>query len=285
MRKCTWTRPHERPGNLLDLDVASTFNVVGMEWSIQQIARLAGTTSRTLRHYDDIGLVPPSRIGLNGYRYYDGPALIRLQRVLLLRDLGLGLPQIADILVHQHDEAAALTTHLSLLRQEQDRLAQQIVAVEDTIQALQGDTALMAETMFNGFDHTKYKAEVEQRWGEAAYARSDAWWRGISDAERQDWMTQVEQLNTDWAAAAEAPNITAQSPEAQELAARHIAWLQGVPGTPAANPDGDLFGYVRGLAEMYVADERFAANYGGAENATFVRDALVAYMDDDAPEF
>src|SRR5690625_4269366 len=80
MRKCTWTRPHERPGNPLDLDVASTFNVVGMEWSIQQIARLAGTTSRTLRHYDDIGLVPPSRIGLKGYRYYDGPALIRLQR-------------------------------------------------------------------------------------------------------------------------------------------------------------------------------------------------------------
>lgn len=182
--------------------------------------------------------------------------------------------------------AAALTTHLSLLRQEQERLAQQIVAVEDTITALQGDAALMAETMFNGFDHTQYKAEVEQRWGEAAYARSDGWWRGLSDAERQDWMVQVKQLNADWAAAAaaEAPHITVHSPEAQELAARHIAWLRGVPGTPAARPDGDLFGYVRGLAEMYVADERFAANYGGVENATFVRDALRAYIDDDAPK-
>src|SRR5690625_4898104 len=160
MRKCTWTRPHERPGNPLDLDVASTFNVVGMEWSIQQIARLAGTTSRTLRHYDDIGLVPPSRIGLNGYRYYDGPALIRLQRVLLLRDLGLGLPQIADILVRQHDEAAAVTSHRALLRQEQGRLAQQIVSAGVTIEAPQGDTALLAETMFNGVGHSKYKAGV-----------------------------------------------------------------------------------------------------------------------------
>ena len=60
--------------------------------SIQDIARLAGTTSRTLRHYDDIGLLEPSRIGANGYRYYDQHALVRLQRILLLRDLGLGLP-------------------------------------------------------------------------------------------------------------------------------------------------------------------------------------------------
>ncbi|HEV7741419.1 MAG TPA: MerR family DNA-binding transcriptional regulator, partial [Pseudolysinimonas sp.] len=51
-----------------------------MDWSIQDIARLAGTTSRTLRHYDDVGLVKPSRIGDNGYRYYDADALVKLQR-------------------------------------------------------------------------------------------------------------------------------------------------------------------------------------------------------------
>ncbi|MFE7651143.1 MerR family transcriptional regulator [Streptomyces phaeoluteigriseus] len=67
------------------------------DWSIQEIARLAGTTSRTLRHYDDIGLLPPSRIAANGYRHYDGEALVRLQRILLLRELGFGLPQIADV--------------------------------------------------------------------------------------------------------------------------------------------------------------------------------------------
>lgn len=136
--------------------------------SKQQIAKLAGTISRTLRHYDELGLVPPSRIGRNGYRYYDEHALVRLQRVLLLRELGLGLPQTADVLAHQYDEASALTAHLSLLRREQDRLARQIVAVERTINALTESGQLMAETMFDGFDHTQYKDEVEQRWGKDA---------------------------------------------------------------------------------------------------------------------
>jgi len=250
-----------------------------MEWSIQQIARLAGTTSRTLRHYDEIGVVPPSRIGSNGYRYYNEQALVRLQRVLLLRELGLGLPQIADILTQECEEASALTTHLSLLRQEQDRLARQIAAVEHTINALEGREKLMAETMFDGFDHTQHKDEVEQRWGKDAYARSDAWYRGMSEDERQNWRTQAEQLRLDWIAAAEADAITPDSPEAQELAHRHVGWLRGIPGTPAAEPGGNLVGYVRGLAHMYVSDERFAANYGGVNGASFVRDALLAYIE------
>ncbi len=58
-----------------------------------------------------------------------------------------------------------------------------------------------------------------------------------------------------------------------------MAWLTGIPGTPAADPDGDVKGYVTGLAEMYVADPRFAANYGGEEGAGFVRDALRAYAE------
>ena len=68
------------------------------DWSIQEIARLAGTTSRTLRHYDDIGLLAPSRVAHNGYRHYDQTALVRLQRILLLRELGLGLPRIGEVL-------------------------------------------------------------------------------------------------------------------------------------------------------------------------------------------
>ena len=61
-----------------------------MDWSIQEIAKIAGTTSRTLRHYDDIGLLKPTRTGHNGYRYYDAAALVQLQRILLLRQLGDG---------------------------------------------------------------------------------------------------------------------------------------------------------------------------------------------------
>lgn len=248
-----------------------------MERSIQQIAKLAGTSSRTLRHYDDLGLVPPTRIGNNGYRYYDEHALVRLQRVLLLRDLGLGLPQIGEILKHHSDEQTALTTHLHLLYQEQGRINRQIAAVEHTITALQGSETLMAKKMFDGFDHTQHKQEVEQRWGKDAYTQSDAWWRNMKETERDTWREQTEQLNKDWSAAALNPDLSPESPEAQELAQRHVAWLTSIPGTPAADPNGDLAGYVRSLAEMYVADERFAANYGGVEGAEFVRDALLVF--------
>lgn len=249
-----------------------------MERSIQQVARLAGTTSRTLRHYDDIGLLPPSRIGTNGYRYYDDVALVRLQRILLLRELGLGLPAIAEVLDRQADASAALRTHLEWLREEQSRLARQAASVEHTIQTLQEGGELMAENMFDGFDHTQHRDEVEQRWGKEAYAISDAWWRGMDAEEKRAWRQRVEDLGRDWTAAARS-GAAPDSEVAQDLAARHVAWLRGIPGTPAADPDGDLAAYVTGLGEMYVTDPRFAANYGGEEGAAFVRDALRSYAD------
>ena len=259
--------------------------MAGREWSIQDIARLAGTTSRTLRHYDDVGLLPPSRIAHNGYRHYDEAALVRLQRILLLRELGLGLPQIAEVLDPvnaRQSEESALETHLELLREEQNRLARQIASVENTINALRGGEELMAENMFDGFDHTRYKEEVEQRWGRKTYADSDRWWRGMTDAERADWQQRVSDLGRDWTAAAES-GIDPASAEAQDIARRHVEWLTGIPGTPAAVPGGDIKAYVIGLGEMYVADPRFGANYassaGGTQGAEFVRDALRIYAD------
>lgn len=249
-----------------------------MEWTIQQIARLTGTTSRTLRHYDDIGLLAPSRTGANGYRHYDTSALVRLQRILLLRELGLPLPQIAEVLARPTTQAHALESHVAWLRQEQDRLTRQIASVELTIEALRGGEEMRAEDMFDGFDHTRYRDEVEQRWGADAYARGDAWWRGMSADEKDAWKERSAQLGRDWIAAADS-GADAEGAEAQALAARHVAWLRAIPGTPAASPGGDVKGYVIGLGEMYVADPRFAANYGGSEGAAFVRDALRAYAE------
>ena len=254
-----------------------------MEYSIQEIARAAGTTSRTLRHYGSLGLVHPSRLGANGYRFYDDRALVRLQRVLLLRELGLGLDRIAEVLTAQDargqgkdpaaTEARLLGEHLELLTRERGRIDKQIGAVERTIAALTTPherTGLMNANVFEGFDHTAHREEVIERWGSEAYAKSDRWWRGLSEDERRSWQGEVAELNADWVAAAE-ENADPASDTAQALAARHIAWLRGVPRAPA----GEGFGvYVRGLGEMYVADERFAANYGGVRGATLVRDSL-----------
>ncbi|MFF1574600.1 MerR family transcriptional regulator [Leifsonia sp. NPDC058292] len=247
-----------------------------MERSIQDIARLAGTTSRTLRHYDDIGLLAPSRIGDNGYRYYDTDALVRLQRILLLRDLGLGLPAIAEALRSQTDATPALRNHLTWLRDERARLARQIAAVESTIEGLEKGEQLMAEDMLDGFDHTQYKDEVEERWGAAAYAKSDAWWRSKSPEERKQWQERQKRLASDWRDAAER-GVDPASAEAQALAQRHADWLAAIPGTPGSEAGAPTAAYLTGLGDMYVADPRFAANYGGLPGATLVRDALRIY--------
>ena len=258
-----------------------------MEYSIQEVARAAGTTSRTLRHYDDIGLVKPARVGGNGYRFYDDRSLVRLQRVLLLRGLGLGLDAIADVLAAQATpddgaaEARLLEQHLALLHDERNRVDRQIAAVKRTISALT-DTCterngLMEANMFDGFDHTQHREEVVERWGADAYKASDAWWRGLGKAGQQEWKTRLAELNTDWIAAAE--NGTDPGSDAgQSLAKRHAEWLGDMPSFSAIH--GGSFGdYLLGLGEMYVADERFAANYGGAEGAAFVRDALKVYVE------
>jgi len=248
-----------------------------MDHSIQDIARLAGTTSRTLRHYGAEGLLAPSRIAANGYRYYDDRALVRLQRILLLRDLGLGLPAIRKVLDRETDEAAALRSHLGWLEQEQARLQRQIRSVHTTITALERKDQLMAEDMFDGFDHTVHKEEVEQRWGTDAYATGDSWWKGMSATERAQWHGTTAALQAAWQEAA-ARQISPDGAEAQQLAERHVQWLDAVPGIPRENGH-PAAAYVRGLAEMYVADDRFAAHYGGQPGARFVRDALTVYID------
>ena len=146
-----------------------------MDWSIQDIARLAGTTSRTLRHYGDVGLLPATRTGSNGYRYYDERTLVRLQRILMLRELGLGIPAIAEVLDGETEDAKALVSHLRWLRGEKERLDRQIASVERTILTMEEGEQLMAEEMFEGFDHTEHRAEVEERWGAQAYADGDRW--------------------------------------------------------------------------------------------------------------
>ena len=237
---------------------------------------MAGTTSRTLRHYDAVGLLPPSRLGSNGYRYYDQAALIRLQRILLLRELGLGLDGIAAVLEREADAATALRTHLQWLRKDRDRLGRQIASVQRTITALEEGKDIMADKTFDGFDHAEYKEEVEQKWGEEAYARSDEWWQNLADGERAQWRAETSALGQAWTEAA-AQGTDPTGPVAQGLAARHIDWLKGVPGAPT-DPE-NLSGYVRGLADMYVADPRFAANYGGPDGAAFVRAALLVRLE------
>ncbi|MCI1901407.1 MAG: TipAS antibiotic-recognition domain-containing protein [Bifidobacteriaceae bacterium] len=267
-----------------------------MTWSIHEVANMAGTTSRTLRHYDAIGLLRPTSVGHNGYRYYDDAALRRLQRILLLRDLGLSLTDIASILARQTDEYEALQTHLDFLEREQQRLERQVASVHFAMDSLQQSTTSQnkerkMEKLFDGFDHTQYKEEVEQRWGKESYASSDRWYRSLSADERAEWKNLITQLNADWTQAAHqhlvspTPETAPTSKAAQSIARRHVEWLAQLQRDAHVVGDGSFCDYVRSLAQMYPQDERFAANYGGAEGATFVREALLHFMDEHEKEY
>lgn len=243
-----------------------------MEWSIQDIARSAGTTSRTLRHYGQIGLLEPSRVGSNGYRYYDESALVRLQRILLLRELGLGLPAIAEVLNGQQDSAAALRTHLKLLEQERQRIGRQIESVKTTLRKTEGGEQLMAEDVFDGFDHTQYEQEVTERWGKDAYQKGDQWWRSLSDAEEKAFQQRQLDIATDYGNAHLAGKPV-DGDEVQAIAQRHVEWLSITMNVTK--------GYFTGLGQMYVDDPRFTANYDrhGEGTAEFVRDAMKVYAE------
>jgi DNA-binding transcriptional MerR regulator len=251
---------------------------VKQEWTVQEVARLAGTTGRTLRHYGAEGLLPPSRRGANGYRYYDAAALVTLQRILLLRDLGLGLSEIGRILRRDTEPEAALERHLSVLQEERLRLDRRIRAVAGTITTLREGNGPMAEEMFDGFDHAEHREEVERRWGAPAYADGDRWWRSMSSEERERWRRRQTDLAEAWTAAA-ASGADPAGVEALALAERHRAWLAEVPGTPRDASGGPSGEYLLGLGDMYVDDERFSVQYGGVAGARFVRDALRALVE------
>ncbi|MEV7683437.1 MerR family transcriptional regulator [Streptomyces sp. NPDC088341] len=243
-----------------------------MEWSIQEIAKKAGTTSRTLRHYGELGLLMPSRTGGNGYRYYDQDALVRLQRILLLRELGLGLSEIARVLDGRQDTAVALRTHLRLLEQERERVERLIASVRTTLHKTGTGEELMAGEVLDGFDHTRYEREVTERWGREAYRKSDRWWRALSEEERQGFQDRHEAIARDWARAKES-GLAADSDEAQAVARRHCDWLS-VTAEPTKS-------YVIGVTRMYVDDARFTAAYDkyGEGTAVLVRDAMKVYAE------
>lgn len=144
-----------------------------MAWSIADVARMSGVTSRTLRHYDEIGLLPPAGIGSNGHRYYEEAGLLRLQQILLMRELGVGLREIRAVLDSQVDRVAVLREHHRRLLEERDRLETLARTVGRTIAELEegeGDRDMVRinrpENLFEGFDGSDRSDEARERWPE-----------------------------------------------------------------------------------------------------------------------
>src|SRR5512142_78697 len=106
-------------------------------YTVQQLARLAGVSVRTLHYYDQIGLLKPSARTAAGYRLYGEADLLRLQQILFFRELDFPLTEIQAILDQpDFDQVKALRDHRLLLQQEADRLGRLLNTIEKTISRL-----------------------------------------------------------------------------------------------------------------------------------------------------
>ncbi|WP_027342317.1 MerR family transcriptional regulator [Hamadaea tsunoensis] len=246
-----------------------------MGYPVGRAAELAGVTVRTLHHYDEIGLLTPGGRSAAGYRRYDDADLERLQRILLYRELGFTLEEIAVILDDPDtDPRAHLRRQHGLLLDRIARLRQMVAGVEFLMEAHKVGVNLTPEEKFEAFgdfDPDAYAAEAQERWGDTdAYAQSA---RRTSGYSKDDWVrirAESEDLNARWVAALDAGE-PAEGRVAMDLAEEHRLQITKFYYDCS-------YEIHTGLAEMYLADERFTANYENqrAGLARFVHDAILA---------
>lgn len=183
--------------------------------TVKQLAQLAGVTPRTLHHYDEIGLLRPTQVASNGYRYYDEQALLRLQQILFYRELDFDLPQIKKILDDKKfDLVSALQSHHAMLEKEVQRLQTLIKTVDATIMHLTGEVKMSQKKIFEGFSEEKqkeYEKQAMEQWGEESVKQSVKLWNSYSEAERQRIMKEggavYQQLIADMPKGPEAPEV------------------------------------------------------------------------------
>jgi DNA-binding transcriptional MerR regulator len=245
-----------------------------VSWSINDVARMSGVTSRTLRHYDAIDLLPPAWTADGGRRFYEEEQLLRLQRILLLRELGLGLDAVAEVLAAQdaHGAVEVLRQHSEWLRAEQERLGRLVTTVENTIATLEEGGTMNPSEIYQGFEHKQYEAEARERWGDEAVDRSLA---AVADWTPAQWAEQKAEFNAqnDELAALMDDDVPVTDERVQAVIERHY---QGM--TMFWTPNREAYA---GLGQMYVDDKRFAQNYESVRTglAAYLRDAMKVYAE------
>ncbi|MFF1476796.1 MerR family transcriptional regulator [Streptomyces sp. NPDC058301] len=251
-----------------------------MAWSIADVARMSGVTSRTLRHYDEIGLLPPAWIGANGHRHYEEAELLRLQQVLLMRELDLGLREIRAVLDSQVDQVAVLREHHRRLLAERNRLDTLARTVGRTIAELEEgkDDNTMGkinrpENLFEGFEPAtaETEAEVREKWPQAwEQSRRAVETMTADDTERWQREVTAQMIRFAEFMVAGAP---VDDPAVQAEVDVHY---QGV--CRFWTPNAAAY---KGLGHTYVDDPRFRANFDKVADglAVYQRDAMVVYAD------
>jgi DNA-binding transcriptional MerR regulator len=242
-------------------------------FTVKQLSDLAGVTPRTLHHYDQIGLLKPSRIGDNGYRYYGEESLLKLQQILYYRELDLPLDEIKTIMGRRDFEIlAALETHKVELGKRIARMERLVDTVDNTISYLKGKKKMSNDKIFAGFseeEQEKYAAEAEKMYDPEIVRASNKKWKGYSAEKKQHILDEGRQVYVDMIAVI--PKGPA-SPEAQAVVERwrkHMDYFW--------TPDLDQ---LAGLAQGYNDDPRFKANFDKMDPrlAAFMLEAVKVYV-------
>ena len=134
-----------------------------MAYTVNKLAKLSGVSARTLRFYDEIGLLKPAYVGDNDYRYYEEEQLLMLQQILFYRELGFPLGEIQRIISSDSfDKIEALQSHKCVLERSLNRTKQMIKTIDKTISHLRGNEKMKTEELYYGFDSEKQKKYEKQ---------------------------------------------------------------------------------------------------------------------------
>ncbi len=250
-----------------------------MEYTVKRLASLAGVSARTLRYYDQIGLLTPARVNSSGYRIYGRAEVDRLQQILFYRELGVNLDRIREIVTQPgFDNSGALQEHREQLLAERARLDLLIGNVEKTIAHLEGGPMMSDKEKFAGFkqkliedNEQKFGKEVRERWGEKAAADSNRVLLNMSEEQHAELQQLSETMMQTLKAAHAAGDPAGEL--AQQAADLHRKWLSSMwQGGYSKEAHA-------GLAQMYVDDERFTAYYDKEQPglARFLREAILIF--------
>jgi DNA-binding transcriptional MerR regulator len=229
--------------------------------TVKQVARLSGVSVRALHHYDEIGLLKPARIGRNRYRYYGEPELMRLQQILLQRELDIPLDRIRDSLDDPaFDQRRALLEQRDRLAAEAKRYAQLVRTIDRTIARLDGENAMRNGDLYKGFSPEKqaeYEAWLIEKYGGDMPERivaSRKKYDALTAAERQALMDGLADVEKAWADAMK-NGVPADSRALDPLLRRHRAWVAAMWDKPCP-PEA-----YAGLADLHLGHPDFVSRY------------------------
>lgn len=249
-----------------------------MEYTVQKLARMAGISPRTLRYYDEIGILKPARINSSGYRLYGQDEVDRLQQILFYRELGVSLDNIwAIVSAPSFDTVTALTEHREKLLARREQLDLLIANVDKTIALTEGRITMTDKEKFVGFkqkmiddNEKKYGKEIRAKYGNEKVNQANEKIKGMSPEQYAE-MEKLSQTIMDTLATAMATGDPAGE-LAQKTADLHRQWLSYTWNDYSKEAHA-------GLAQMYVDDARFTAYYDQKQPgaARFLRDAILIY--------